>query len=121
MSKGDICHVELSTTDLSASRRFYEDIFGWSFRIVPGMDEYALFSTPSGLGGGMDSSRKSESPTDRGPTVHLEVDDIDSTLEEIERMGGKTVLPKTRISDDFGFYALFLDCVGNRLGLWSRS
>jgi len=121
MSTGDICHIEFPTTDLAASRRFYGEIFGWRFEEIPGMAGYALFTTPSGLGGGIDGSGRAEPPSERGPILHLEVEDIDATLERIEAAGGRTVIPKTKISDEFGFYALFLDNVGNRLGVWSRS
>ena len=120
MSAGDVCHIELSTTDLAASRTFYETIFGWTFQLVPGMEGYALFNTPSGLGGGMNSSERADPPSDKGPIVHLEVEDIEASLKRIEELGGKTLLPKTKISDEFGAYGLFLDNVGNRLGLWSR-
>ena len=53
--------------------------------------------------------------------IGLWVDDIDAALAKIVRAGGKTLAGKTKISDEFGYYALFLDNVGNRLGLWSKS
>jgi len=121
MAHGDFCHIELPTTDFVESRAFYESIFGWTFEIIPGFETYAMFTTPSGLGGGIDSGPRAESPSDKGPILHIETDDIDATLRRIEAAGGKTVVPKTKISDDFGFFALFLDNVGNRLGLWSRT
>jgi len=120
MSAGDVCHIEFSTNDLAASRKFFEEIFGWTFEMIPGMEGYALFTTPSGLGGGMNGGAQSEAPTDRGPIVHLEVENIEETLKRIEASDGKTVVPKTKISDEFGHYAVFLDNVGNRFGLWSR-
>jgi predicted enzyme related to lactoylglutathione lyase len=36
-------------------------------------------------------------------------------------VGGRALVRKTKISDEFGYFALFLDNVGNRLGLWSRT
>ena len=120
MSAGDVCHIEFSTNDLAASREFYEEIFGWTFQLLPGMENYALFSTPDGVGGGLNGSERAEPPTDKGPIVHLEVADIEATLGKIMDKGGQTVLPKTKISDEFGYYAVFLDNVGNRFGLYSR-
>jgi predicted enzyme related to lactoylglutathione lyase len=121
MAQGSICHLELKTTDVGKTRSFYETIFGWTFQIIPGMETYAMFQTPGGLGGGFDAGPDAESPSDQGPIVHIEVDDIDATLAKIEEAGGKTLAGKTRISDEFGYYALFLDNVGNRLGLWSKT
>ncbi len=119
MSQGDVCHMEYPTTDLQASKAFYTTVFGWSFRDIPGMGDYALFSTPGGQQGGFSGGRRAEAPTDKGPIAPIEVVDIDAVLIRINQLGGRTVTPKTRISDQFGFYALSLDNVGNRLGLWS--
>ncbi|MCX6093648.1 MAG: VOC family protein [Candidatus Bipolaricaulota bacterium] len=119
MSQGDVCHMEYSTTDLRASRTFYSTVFGWSFQDTPGMEDYALFSTPGGQQGGFSGGRNAEPPTDKGPIAHIEVSDIGATLVRINKAGGRTLTPKTKISGPFGFYALFLDNVGNRLGLWS--
>ena len=121
MAKGDVCHIELHTNDQAASRTFYETLFGWSFKSIPGFETYAMFSTPGGLGGGIDSGPNAEPPSEVGPILHIETDDIEATLSQIEAGGGKTLLPKTQISDEFGFFALFLDNVGNRLGLWSKT
>jgi uncharacterized protein len=121
VAQGNVAHIEFATNDLAASRRFYEQIFGWHFEEAPGMDKYVMFATPSGQGGGFDAGPRSSGPSATGPILHIEVGDIDATLARISEMGGKTLLPKTKISDEYGHFALFLDNVGNRLGLWSPS
>jgi uncharacterized protein len=78
-----------------------------------------MFQTPAGLGGGVDVGPNAEPPSDQGPILHIEADDIDATLAKIIENGGTTIVPKTKISDEFGHFALFLDNVGNRFGLWS--
>lgn len=120
MAHGKICHVELPSQDLDASRDFYERVFGWTFESVPGFDGYLLFRTPGGLGGAIAGGQDAEPASKVGPIVYLETVDIDRTLEQIESLGGVTLRPKTKISDAFGYEALFLDNVGNRLGLWSQ-
>jgi len=119
MAHGSFCHVELCTSDIEKTRSFYEGIFGWTFRIIPGFESYAMFATPGGLGGGFDAGPGAEPPSEGGPILHIEGDDIDATLRKIGDAGGKTVAGKTKISDEFGHYAVFLDNVGNRMGLWS--
>jgi len=119
MSKGDLCHIGLFTTEPEKTRSFYESIFGWSFEVIPGFESYLMFTTPSGLGGGFDSGPNAEPPGSSGPILHIEVNDIEATLVEIGKAGGSTIAPKTKISDEFGFFALFVDNVGNRMGLWS--
>ncbi len=119
MAHGDLAHIELSTTELAASRRFYRESFGWQFEDVPGMHACALFRTSGGQGGGFISMPQAEAPSAR--SCNLEVADIDATLENIASMAGRSLQPRTKISDEFGFFAVFLDNVGNRLGLWSRT
>jgi hypothetical protein len=119
MAQGNVAHIEFATTDLAASRRFYEQVFGWHFEEVPGIEKYMMFATPGGQGGGFDAGPRSSGPSATGPILHIEVGDIDATLAKIASLGGRTLQPKMRISDDFGFFALFLGNVGNRLGLWS--
>ncbi len=118
MPRGDVCHMEYSTTDLRASRAFYSTAFGWTFLDAPGMQDYALFATPGGQQGGFSGGAGADAPSDRGVIAHIEVDNIDATLAEIHRLGGRTLTPKTKTSDEFGYLALFLDNVGSRLGLW---
>lgn len=121
MSHGSFCHVELPTTDLEASRKFYQEIFGWTIDDIPGMEGYALFTTPDGLGGGLNAGPDADPPAKKGPILLVEVNDIEEGLKKIVSFGGQQLLPKTKISDEFGYYALFLDNVGNRLGLWSKA
>ncbi len=121
MSQGRLAHIELPTTDLSSSRRFYEKLFGWQFDTIPGWDTYAVFTMPGGQEGGLTTESGDRAPSAAGPVLYLEVSDVDAALVGIAKMGGKTITPKTKISDEFGFFALFLDNVGNRLGLWSKT
>ncbi len=119
VAQGNVAHIEFASSNLAASRRFYERIFGWHFEEAPGMEEYLMFATPNGQGGGFDAGPRSSGPSATGPILHIEVDDIDATLARVSEMGGKTLVPRTKISDEHGHFALFLDNVGNRLGLWS--
>ncbi|TES92819.1 MAG: VOC family protein [Candidatus Cloacimonadota bacterium] len=111
-----ICHIEIPTTDANKSKEFYGRIFGWEFEDGLG-GEYVTFKPPEGVGGGFDKERK---PCTDGVAIYIEVEDIESKLTEIEGAGGKKLVPKTKISDEYGYYAMFLDPVGNSVGLWSK-
>lgn len=119
MATGNFCHIQFSSTDIGKTVAFFKDVFGWTFQDIPGFETYAMFQTPNGLGGGVDSGPDAERPSDKGPIIHIEVEDIDATLAQIAEKGGKTLSPKMKISDEYGSAALFLDNVGNRFGLWS--
>ena len=51
-------------------------------------------------------------------TVYIDTEDIDVTLKQIEKAGGKTLLPKTEIPG-IGWFAQFADPTGNRMALYT--
>ena len=61
-------------------------------------------------------------PSENGVLVSFETDkELDETLKKIEAFGGKIVKPKTKIeAEGRGYFALFLDSEGNRLGLYGE-
>src|SRR5687768_7914575 len=84
---------------------------GSSIRITPG--GYGLFAAEeTGIGGGIGST------PDGSPghvTFYVEVPDIDRALETIERLGGRTLMPKTSPAPGTTI-ALFADPEGHVLG-----
>lgn len=45
---------------------------------------------------------------------------MEGTLHAIVENGGKIIRPKTKIeAEGMGYFALFIDCEGNKLGLYS--
>ena len=54
-----------------------------------------------------------------GINIIFGVEDIEKTLDVITKNGGKVHTPKYQITPEIGFAAEFLDCFGNRLGLFS--
>jgi len=119
MAHGAICHIEFPTTDVEKTKTFYEEVFGWAFSTAPGFDTYPMFRDPSGVGGAFNADPKGEVPSQTGPIVHIKVEDIGAALKKIQEAGGKMLVSKTKISEEYGSFAVFLDNVGNRLGLWS--
>ena len=59
-------------------------------------------------------------PSEKGTLIYFMSDDVQIELDRIEAAGGKIMQPKTQISPDHGFMALFLDTEGNRIALHSR-
>jgi predicted enzyme related to lactoylglutathione lyase len=55
-----------------------------------------------------------------GCTVYLNAGkDLQIALDRITANGGKIIVPKTLIAPEIGFYAMFIDTEGNKLGLHS--
>ncbi|MBN2082337.1 VOC family protein [bacterium] len=113
-----ICHIELAVADLAAASAFYGDVFGWRTIPIGGRD--ALWDAGDGPGGGFSLDDPSAGGGQR-TVAFVKVEDIEVTLAKIGELGGAMVKPKTKISDEFGFYALFKDPGGTVLGLWSQS
>lgn len=115
--EGSICHVEVPAPDMKKATAFYGKVFGWKFTPMPGTDTYTLFQTGT-VGGGLCTDIE---VAERGVNLVLKADDIDAKLRDIVAAGGKTLQGKTKISADYGYYALFRDPNGVRMGVWSKN
>ena len=72
------------------------------------------------VGGGLVQST-SHKPSADGAKIYLNGNpDLSSALSRVEGAGGKVVMPKTKISDDIGHMAFFMDTEGNTVGLHSN-
>jgi uncharacterized protein len=47
--------------------------------------------------------------------------DLSLMLSRVEKAGGHVIVPKTQISPEIGYFALFIDSEGNKLALHSRN
>lgn len=114
-----IVYFELPSTDLAASARFYEQAFGWTVRVHG--ESYGEWKVGDhALCGGFNPVKPGESKPQALPLAYIEVAQIEAKLAEIEAAGGRVVMPKTKISDEHGYYALFADPCGAVLGLWCK-
>jgi hypothetical protein len=60
-------------------------------------------------------------PTSDGAVLYLNGgDDLQNPLSRIEAAGGKIIVPKTQISPEIGYFAMFIDTEGNRMALHSQ-
>ena len=56
----------------------------------------------------------------KGVLIHFNVDEIEPTLETILKKGGKVVIPRTKIeAEGRGYFAVFVDTEGNRVGIYA--
>ncbi|HRP58290.1 VOC family protein [Agriterribacter sp.] len=120
-----ISWFEIPATDLTRATKFYETIFDTQLipMDMPGirMRMFALTDMMSGVGGAVVDSGDSHKPsaTD-GPLIYLNGSpDLQIVLDRVEAAGGKVLMPKTEITPEYGYMALFLDTEGNRIGLHS--
>jgi len=122
--KNAISWFEIPTIDLSRAQNFYETIF--STVLVP-LDVQAIkmrmfpMESPMGVGGSLVYNAEFYKPsaTD-GPLIYLNANpDVQNVLDKVEAAGGKILIPKTQISEDYGHMAVIMDTEGNRIALHS--
>ncbi len=122
--KNAISWFEIPATDLGRATTFYETIFGVQL-IVMDLPNIKMRMFPledrMGVGGAVVDSGGFHKPsaTD-GPLIYLNGNpELQNVLDKVEAAGGKIMVPKTAISPDYGFMAVFIDTEGNRIGLHS--
>ncbi len=112
MTKDAFCHIEWSTTDLERTKNLLSKLFGWKFEAWG--EEYMVFSTPKGVGGGIMKVDKVEPGA--SPSVYVDVDKIESYLDKATELGAEIAVPKTPIPN-VGWFAHIRDLDGNIYGI----
>ena len=108
-----INYIEFSAPDLASIKEFYTAAFGWTFTDYG--PDYIAFSDSS-LDGGFAKGIPSENT---GPLVILYSDDLEASVETVERCGGTIVQPTYPFPGGRRFH--FADPAGNKLAIWSDS
>jgi len=118
--KSLVSFFEIPAADFTRAVKFYEVVLNTKLSVMDcGHEKMAFFSDGSSDACGAISWAEGFNPSKDGVLIHLNCNDINSTLAKIEENGGKTITAKTQIeADNAGFFAIFLDCEGNRVGLW---
>ncbi len=107
-------HVSIPTTDFKKAKKFFGNVFGWTFEDLPEI-EYVLFRSDSPPNGGF--YRVKKMPKKGQVNVFIEVDDIDAKLKEIKKAKGKVLVKKTEVGS-MGWMAQFATPDGCYLSLW---
>lgn len=117
-----ICWFEIPTTNLDRAITFYETIFVIALRREScGGNPMALFPYAEPNPGGALVAMPQLTPRDNGTLIYLNGgDDLSIILKRIPAAGGQVVMEKTCIGEEIGHIALFIDCEGNRVGLYSK-
>ncbi len=121
--KNAINWFEIPSSDLERAQNFYETVFDCILisEDTPHIKMRMFPLEGMGIGGAVvytDGFHK-PSATD-GPLIYLNGNpDLQNVLDKVEAAGGKIMVPKTQISPEYGYMAVFIDSEGNRIGLHS--
>lgn len=120
--KNPISIIEIPTEDLTRATTFYSAILDIPIEVVE-MDgiKLGLFHNAGGDLFVQLINGNGYTPSADGTIIYFNGgDNLQKVADKIERNGGKVIIPKTEIGPEMGFYALFTDTEGNKLGLHSR-
>jgi predicted enzyme related to lactoylglutathione lyase len=110
---GAVMHWEIQSKQPEVLHDFYSEVFGWKIDANNEMN-YGLVSS-KGANGGIDGGIGGSPDAAARVLVYASVPSISSTLELIEDLGGKTIMPRTDIG--MVVMAIYLDPEGNTMGL----
>ena len=122
-----VVHFELPADNVERAKTFYKSAFGWDISQYPGM-EYHMVTTAEvdqktrmlkeagAINGGLTKRDNQVKNT----VITIDVQDIDTALKNIEKLGGHMVRKKEPVAD-MGFTAYFKDTEGNIVGLWQSA
>lgn len=123
--KHAISWFEIPTKDLMRAQKFYEEIFGVTLQALD-LDNIQMrmfpIEDPTCVGGALCYSNDHIPSRSEGVLVYLNANpDLQGVLDKVEKAGGKIVVPKTQISPEYGYMAMFIDTEENRIALHSNA
>ena len=107
----EVSYIEIGVSDVSKSRAFLEQMFGWKFHPF-GQGAEGWFQSPSlkvGMHGG---------DPNWGFLVYFGVPDLEAAIADVNRLGGTAEVPTDE--PGFGRFCICRDPQGLRFGLHQR-
>lgn len=112
---GAINYVELPARNIPATKKFFEEAFNWTF--VDYGSDYTSFKGKS-LEGGFYDSILSSTTESGGCLLVFYSENLEETLEQVEKAGGKILKPIFDFPGGRRFQ--FTEPSGNEFGVWSE-
>ena len=109
-----VVHFEVVGKDGKALQDFYSKSFDWEINTDNPINYGIVSASGEGnIGGGIAATQDGSAGY---ATLYIEVDDLQASLDKVESLGGKTVVPVTEIPG-MVTYAMFTDPEGHLVGL----
>jgi predicted enzyme related to lactoylglutathione lyase len=114
VTMNNLAHFAIHATDVSRARNFYESVFDWKFRTLPGAQDFFQIKGPDENTLGAIQSRKYNAAQKEilGFECSISVEDVKATAAAVEGAGGQILMKKTTIPH-VGWVIKFLDTEGN--------
>ncbi len=116
---------EISVSDMNRAKKFYETVFNIEMPEQEMMGMKMAFFPSEDMNGKVSGGLVEgpmHKPSADGAKIYLNGNpDLSNALSRVEAAGGKVVMPKTKISDEIGNMAYFVDSEGNTVALHSNN
>jgi len=109
-----VVHFEIMGGEGNQLEKFYSELFGWKINSNNPM-KYGVVDTEAGLGG-INGGVGPAKDGNKRVSIYAQVKDLQATLDRVEKLGGKTVLPPTEVPGGPQL-AMFADPAGNITGV----
>jgi uncharacterized protein len=125
MKPNPVVHFEMPYDNAQRVSDFYSKAFGWNMHTLgKEMNEYVLagtaetdenmmIKTPGKINGGFFKKDETIPPY---PSVVISVDNLDSSMQQVTKSGGK-IIDKPQMIPGIGNFIAFTDTEGNRVGM----
>jgi len=114
-----IMWLEIASTDIPASAKFYEDLFDWPI-VRDEQIDYTMTDFERGeTGVGFSPVDEAQGVAPGSVLVYVDVDDVDAAISRAKELGAPIYLDKTEIPT-VGWMAIFFDPGGNRIAVMQR-
>ncbi|HNQ13445.1 MAG TPA: VOC family protein [Bacteroidia bacterium] len=119
--KDYVSWFEIPALNFERAKYFYNQVFDIDMETVE-LNGYAMafFPAAKGIGGAVVAGPGSV-PGESGPLIYLNGgEDLNEVLQRVDDAGGRVIMGKTLINEEYGYFALFIDSEGNKLALHSN-
>ena len=121
----NIAYFEIPADNVDRAKHFYHALLGWKIEptkmpMEPGKFtamQYQDISTGAAREGTMNLGGMYKRQMTEAIINYVVVEDIEKALANVEKLGGKIVVPKMEIKG-VGLTAIIQDSEGNTIGLW---
>jgi len=119
--KDYVTWFEIPAYDMERAKAFYDHVYHIRMETSRTGDfAMAYFPADQGIGGAVVQGPGCL-PNDTGALIYLNAgSNLEMLLGRVAEAGGRVIMGRTLISEDLGWFALFIDTEGNRLALHER-
>jgi len=120
----NIGYFEIPADNIDRAKHFYRSLLGWKIEPDTNLDpasaaalqDHAISTGPA-QDGTLNTVWMYKRHIDKGSKNFALVEDIDAVLANVEKLGGRIVMPRTDIQG-VGPVAVIRDTEGNGFGIW---